>query len=402
MSLQEQAKLGQGELIRGAQPVAEMDDDTGIERIDERGDAADERYYYASQWQLIRWRFMRHRLAFISLILLVILYLLAIFAEVVTPYITTRRFDGYQSAPPSRIRLFSEQGLQRPFIYGLDRTLNQQTFRYEFTEDTSEIHPIRFFVRGDEYKFWGLWRTNLHLFGTDQGAPPILLFGADELGRDIFTRTIYGARVSLSIGLIGVMLSFILGVVLGGISGYFGGIADEIIQRMIDFLISIPQLPFWMALSAALPRDWPVIKTYFAITVILSVVGWTGLARVVRGKLLALREEDYALAAQAAGASQPRIIFRHLMPGFTSHLIVSLTLAVPGSILGETALSFLGLGMQPPAVSWGVLLQDAQNLIAVAHQPWRLIPALFVIGAVLLFNFVGDGLRDAADPYSTR
>ncbi|RIK44276.1 MAG: peptide ABC transporter permease [Chloroflexi bacterium] len=402
MSLQEQAKLGKGELIRGAQPADELEQDTSIERVDERGDAADERYYYASQWQLIRWRFMRHRLALVSLILLIILYLLATFAEFVTPYITTRRFDGYQSAPPTRIRLFSEQGLQRPFVYGLDRTLDQQTFRYRFTEDESEIYPIRFFVRGDEYRFWGLWRTNLHLFGTDQGAPPLLLFGADELGRDIFSRTIYGARVSLSIGLIGVLLSFILGVLLGGISGYFGGIADEIIQRTIDFLISIPQLPFWMALSAALPRDWPVIKTYFAITVILSVVGWTGLARVVRGKLLALREEDYALAAQAAGASQPRIIFRHLMPGFTSHLIVSLTLAVPGSILGETALSFLGLGMQPPAVSWGVLLQDSQDLIAVAHQPWRLIPALFVIGAVLLFNFVGDGLRDAADPYSTR
>jgi peptide/nickel transport system permease protein len=402
MSLQEQANLAQGDLIRGAQPGDGLEQDTSIERIDERDDASDERYYYASQWQLIRWRFMRHRLAFISLILLVTLYLLATFAEFVTPYITTRRFDGYQSAPPSSIRLFSEEGLQRPFIYGLERTLDQQTFRYHFTEDTSAVYPIRFFVRGDEYKFWGLWRTNLHLFGTEQGAPPLLLFGADELGRDIFTRTIYGARVSLSIGLIGVMLAFVLGVVLGGISGYFGGIADEIIQRMIDFLISIPQLPFWMALSAALPRDWPVIKTYFAITVILSVVGWTGLARVVRGKLLALREEDYALAAQAAGASQPRIIFRHLMPGFTSHLIVSLTLAVPGSILGETALSFLGLGMQPPAVSWGVLLQDAQNLIAVAHQPWRLIPALFVIGAVLLFNFVGDGLRDAADPYSTR
>ena len=397
MSIQEQAQLA-----RGAKPLSELDRDAGIESIDERSDASDERFYYASQWQLIRWRFMRHRLALISLVLLVILYLLATFAEVVTPYTTTRRFDGYQSAPPTRIRWVSDQGFQRPFIFGLVRTLDQQTFRYRFTEDESQIFPIRFFVRGDDYRFWGLWRTNVHLFGIDEGGPPILLFGADELGRDIFTRTIFGARVSLSIGLIGVLLSFVLGVILGGISGYFGGVIDEIIQRLIDFLISIPQLPFWMALSAALPRDWPVIKTYFAITVILSIVGWSGLARVVRGKLLALREEDYALAAKAAGASQPRIIFRHLMPGFTSHLIVSLTLAVPGSILGETALSFLGLGMQPPAVSWGVLLRDAQDLVAIAHQPWRLIPALFVIVAVLLFNFVGDGLRDAADPYSTR
>jgi len=227
-----------------------------------------------------------------------------------------------------------------------------------------------------------------------------VLFGTDELGRDILSRTFYGARISLSIGLVGVMLSFFIGILLGGISGYFGGIADEIIQRIIDFLLSIPALPFWMALAAALPRDWSVTKTYFAITVILSIIGWSGLARVVRGKLLALREEDYAPAAQAAGASKPRIIFRHLLPGFTSHLIVSLTLAIPGSILGETSLSFLGLGMQPPAVSWGVLLRDAQDMVVVAQQPWRLIPGLFVIVAVLLFNFVGDGLRDAADPYT--
>jgi peptide/nickel transport system permease protein len=308
-------------------------------------------------------------------------------------------------APPVRVRLFDEDGLSWPFVYGRKKELDQETFKYIFTEDEETKHPLRFFVQGDEYKFWGLFRTNWHLFGTDRlgnpDAPPVLLFGADELGRDLFSRTIYGARVSLSIGLIGVALSFVIGIILGGLSGYFGGVLDEIIQRTIDFLISIPQLPFWMALSAALPRDWPVIKTYFAITLILSVVGWSGLARVVRGKLLALREEDYALAAQAAGASQRRIIFRHLLPGFTSHLIVSLTLAVPGSILGETALSYLGLGMQPPAVSWGVLLRDAQDLVAIAQQPWRLIPALFVIGAVLLFNFVGDGLRDAADPYST-
>ena len=204
----------------------------------------------------------------------------------------------------------------------------------------------------------------------------------------------------MSIGLIGVLLSFVLGVVLGGISGYFGGVVDEIVQRTVDFLISIPQLPLWMALSAALPRDWPVLRTYFAITIILSIVGWTSLARVVRGKLLSLREEDYALAAQAAGAGKRRIIFKHLLPGFTSHLIVSITLAVPGMILAETALSFIGLGIQPPAVSWGTLLQDAQDIVAIAHQPWQLIPAIFVIATVLLFNFIGDGLRDAADPYS--
>ena len=236
---------------------------------------------------------------------------------------------------------------------------------------------------------------------TGEAGQKAFLFGTDTLGRDVLSRTFYGSSISLSIGFVGVLLSFFIGVTLGGLSGYFGGIIDEVIQRIIDFLLSIPALPFWMALAAALPRDWSVTKTYFAITVILSVIGWSGLARVVRGKLLALREEDYSLAAQAAGASQPRIIFRHLLPGFTSHLIVSLTLAIPGSILGETTLSFLGLGMQPPAVSWGVLLQDAQDMVVVAQQPWRLIPGLFVVVAVLLFNFVGDGLRDAADPYTT-
>jgi peptide/nickel transport system permease protein len=287
-----------------------------------------------------------------------------------------------------------------PFIYPVSRVLDQATFKYTYTDDTTQRYPIRLFVRGEPYKFWGLWQTDRHLFGVGPDGPPMLLFGADELGRDVLSRTFYGSRISLSIGFVGVLLSFFIGVTLGGISGYFGGIADEIIQRIIDFLLSIPALPFWMALAAALPREWSVTKTYFAITVILSIIGWSGLARVVRGKLLALREEDYSLAAQAAGASQPRIIFRHLLPGFTSHLIVSLTLAIPGSILGETTLSFLGLGMQPPAVSWGVLLGDAQDMVVVAQQPWRMIPGLFVIIAVLLFNFIGDGLRDAADPYA--
>ncbi len=359
----------------------------------------DERYYYASQWDLIRARFRRHRLAMVSLVLLIALYILAIFAGFFSPYTPDTRFEGYQQAPPVRIHIMDENGLQRPFIYAFEKTLNQQTFKYEFAENKEAKYPILFFVEGRPYKLLGLWETNIHLFGTGEGNPPILLFGADQLGRDIFTRTLFGGRISLSIGLVGVALSFLLGILLGGISGYFGGMVDEIVQRTIDFLISIPSLPLWMALSAALPRDWSVIKTYFAITVILSVIGWTGLARVVRGKLLALREEDYAMAAKAAGASEARIIFRHLLPGFTSHLIVSLTLAIPNVILAETALSFIGLGMQPPAVSWGTLLKDAQNIVAIAHQPWQLIPALFVIGAVLLFNFVGDGLRDAADPY---
>jgi peptide/nickel transport system permease protein len=365
-------------------------------------DVKSERYYYAKQWQLIWWRFRLHRLAMISLVLLGILYLIAIFPEFAAPYDAQTRFEKFQQSPPTQIHFFDENGnFQRPFIYPLKRELDQKTFKYIYTADTSQAFPIRFFVEGDPYKLWGQWEGKTHLFGTGVDGPPLVLFGTDELGRDILSRTFYGARISLSIGFVGVLLSFIIGVLLGGISGYFGGIIDEIIQRIIDFLLSIPALPFWMALAASLPRDWSVTKTYFAITVILSIIGWSGLARVVRGKLLALREEDYSLAAQAAGASQPRIIFRHLLPGFTSHLIVSLTLAIPGSILGETSLSFLGLGMQPPAVSWGVLLRDAQDMVVVAQQPWRLIPGLFVIVAVLLFNFVGDGLRDAADPYSS-
>lgn len=387
------------DLVGTQMPVDEAVD-TSIGEIQTRTETSDERFYYATQWQLIRWRFRRHKVAMVALILLVTLYVTAIFCEFVSPYTATSRFEGLQMAPPSRIHIVHEGSLMRPFVYARTKTLDPETFRFTFTDDISQPYPIFFFVEGEMYKFWGLFRTNIHLFGTGPDGTPITLFGTDELGRDIFSRTFYGSRVSLSISLMGVILSFGIGVLLGGISGYLGGTTDEVIQRFIDVLIAIPLIPFWMALSAALPRTWTSIQTYLAITVILAILTWPGLARVVRGKLLALREEDYAMAAQAAGASKPRIIFRHLMPGFTSHLIVALTLAIPGAILGETALSYLGLGIQPPAVSWGVLLRDAQDLVVIAQQPWRMIPALFVIGAVLLFNFVGDGLRDAADPYS--
>ena len=359
--------------------------------------SAEERYYYASQRELIWWRFTRHKVAVVSSVLLILLYLGAIFADFVSPYTMDSRFEGFQAAPPTAIHLIKPDGGIQPYVFGMQRKLDQKTFKWTFTEDTSKIYPIKLFVRGEEYKLLGLIKTNIHLFGVE-GAN-IFLFGTDRLSRDLFSRTWAGARISLSIGLVGVFLSFVLGVILGGISGYFGGLVDDAIQRVIDFLLAIPGLPLWMTLSAALPRDWPTLKMYFAITIILSVLGWCGLARVVRGKILQLREEDYTLAAQGAGASDWRIITRHLLPGFTSHLIVSITFSIPAMILNETALSFIGLGIQPPAVSWGTLLQDAQNLTAVAQQAWLLIPALFVITTVILFNFVGDGLRDAADPY---
>jgi len=359
---------------------------------------ADDRYYYASQWELIWWRFRRHRLALISAGLLILLYIVAIFAEFFSPYTSNTRFEGFQNAPPTRLHLIKPDGSLQPFVYGTQRKLDQKTFKFTYIEDQTQVIPVQFFVKGEPYKLLGLIRADVHLFGVKETR--VNLFGTDRLARDVFSRTLHGARISLSIGLVGVFISFMLGVILGGVSGYFGGVVDDIIQRVIDFLLAIPGLPLWMTLSAALPRDWPTLRLYFAITIILSILGWCGLARVVRGKLLALREEDYTLAARGAGASSWRIITRHLLPGFTSHLIVSITFNIPGMILSETALSFIGLGIQPPAVSWGTLLQDAQNLTAVAHQTWLMIPALFVIATVLLFNFVGDGLRDAADPYS--
>jgi peptide/nickel transport system permease protein len=361
---------------------------------------AEERYYLASQWQLMWRKFRKHRLAVIAAVVLIVLYVVAATYEFWQPYSTTAQFQGYLSAPPSTIRFFDEEGNFRgPFVYGTRNELNLETFTREYVEDTSEIYPIRFFTRGMPYRLWGLIESDLHFFGLEDDEGKIFLLGTDALGRDLFSRILAGSRISLSIGLVGVFLSFVFGCILGGVSGYFGGLADLIIQRVIEFLVSLPTTPLWLALSAAVPARWPPVQIYFAVTVILSIFGWAGLARVVRGKLLELREYDYVTASTLAGASHQHIIFSHLLPGFMSYLIVHLTLAIPGMILAETALSFLGLGIRPPAVSWGTLMQDAQNVRSIAVQPWMLTPGLFVIVAVLMFNFVGDGLRDAADPY---
>ena len=357
-----------------------------------------EEYYIASQWTLIRRRFLRHRMAILGLIILGLLYLSAIFCEFLSPYSPRIRFQEYLYTPPQRIRFVDNGKFQlRPFVYGLQGEMNPETFLRSYPEVKSEKHDIRFFVRGEPYELWGLFKSDVHLFGTEGGT--LFLFGTDGFGRDLLTRNLYASRVSLSVGLVGISLSFILGCLLGGISGYFGGSVDIIIQRFIEFLISLPTIPLWMALSAALPPQWSSIRVYFGITIILSLIGWTGLARVVRGKLLELREADFVMAASISGTPTGKIITRHLLPSVSSYLVVNLTLAVPNMILGETALSFLGLGIRPPAVSWGTLLQDSQDVMAITLYPWLFIPALFVVITVLAFNFVGDGLRDAADPY---
>ncbi|PMQ01070.1 MAG: peptide ABC transporter permease [Dictyoglomus sp. NZ13-RE01] len=359
----------------------------------------EERIYVASQWKLMWWKFRKHKMAMISVGVLLVFYLIAIFAEFVAPYDPHKYDVRYVLAPPQRIHFFDETGFHfRPFVYGYKLELDPNTLRRIYIVDKTKKYPIYFFTEGPEYKLLGIFKTNIHLFGVREGH--IFLFGTDSMGRDLFSRIVYGTRVSTTVGLVGVFISFILGIIIGGISGYFGGVIDLIIQRVIEVLRSVPTLPLWMALSAALPPHWDPVKVYFGITIILSLIGWTGLARDVRSKFLSLREEDFVTAARLAGSSEIRIILRHLVPSFLSHIIASLTLAIPNMIIGETSLSFLGLGIRPPAISWGVLIQDAQNIRTVALSPWLLIPFIFVVIVVLAFNFVGDGMRDAADPYA--
>jgi len=361
----------------------------------------EERIFTASEWQLIRWRFLKHKLAVVSLIIIVILYICAIFAEFISPYDPRKGDVSYTYCPPSGIHFFDEEGhfYFRPFVYKVTKTFDPRTLLEKYEEDKNEKYFVKFWIRGDPYKLWGIFPSNVHLFGIEGGGK-IFLFGTDRSGRDILSRTIYGSRISLSIGLVGVAISLLLGIIIGGISGYLGGTVDVVIQRIIEILKSIPTLPLWMALSVALPPYWSMTRVYFGITIILSLIGWPGLARVIRGKFMALKEEDFVMAARLAGASTRRIIFKHLLPSFYSHLITTVSLSIPGMIIGETSLSFIGLGLQAPAISWGVLLKESQSINVLSNSPWLLIPGIFVVITVLSFNFMGDGLRDAADPYS--
>lgn len=348
------------------------------------------------------WRkFCRHKLALVSLWLIATLYFVAIFAEFFAPYDPFERHTRALLAPPTAIHMIDADGNfhLRPFVYGLKSELDRETFQRTFVEDTSQRYPVELFVRGGEpYKLFWLIETDLRLFGVAQGGN-IFLAGTDGLGRDVFSRMLFGARTSLFVGLLGLSIGFALGLFFGGISGYYGGGVDNLVQRLTEFLQSMPTLPLWMALAALLPATWTPVQLYLGISTVLAVVGWTTLARAVRGKLLSLREEDYVMAAKVNGVSEARIITKHLLPGFMSYLIVYLTLAVPHMILGEVALSFLGLGLRPPAVSLGTLLIDSQNIQTLSLHPWLLVPGGLVILIVVAFSFLGDGLRDAIDPY---
>ena len=358
-----------------------------------------ERVYLASQWRLMWWKFKRHRLAVIAGIILIVLYGTIPISEFLAPYAGGTRNTDFIRAPPQRMHLFHEGRLVGPFVFGQRYTLNMEDLKRDYVVDRTKVEKIRFFCRGDPYLFWGFSPSNLHLMCPASGST-LFLLGSDRLGRDVLSRIVYGARVSLTVGLIGISISFVLGITIGGLAGYYGGIFDLLSQRAIEIIHSIPHIPLWLALAAIMPVTWSPILVYFGITVILGLMDWTGLARAVRAKLLALREEDYVLAAQLMGARTPRILFRHLIPGFISHLIASATITIPGMILGETALSFLGLGLRPPIISWGVMLNEAQNMNVVAIYPWLMLPVVPVILVILAFNFLGDGLRDAADPYN--
>ncbi|GAB4359985.1 MAG: ABC transporter permease [Kiloniellaceae bacterium] len=358
-----------------------------------------ERYYRASQWRIMWWRFRRHRVAVWSGAFLLAMYAMVLVCEFIAPYNLHSRDIKHIYAPPQAIHLFHEGEFIGPFVYGYDSKLNMENLSREYVPNMNNVQPLRFFCRGDSYLFWGQFEADLHLFcPAERGTA--FLFGTDRLGRDVLSRIIYGARISLTIALIAVGISFVLGIVIGGVAGYFGGFVDALTLRAIEIIRSFPEIPLFMTLSALLPVTWSPIGVFAGICVIIGFLEWPGLARAVRAKFLSLREEDFTTAAQLMGASPARIIGRHLLPSFTSHLIASVTVSIPTAILGETALSFLGIGLRPPITSWGVVLNEAQNINVVAVYPWLMLPVLPLFLVVLAFNFLGDGLRDAADPYS--
>lgn len=362
--------------------------------------AEEEKVAVATQWQLMWWRFRKHKLAIIGSLVLLVFYLVALGADFLA-YANPDESEAQRSLmAPQPIHWFDE-GKFSPYVHPLAGMRDPITFKRVYTPDRSVKIPVEFFSRGFSYKFLGFIPMDIHLLGVKgaEASESLFLFGTDMQGRDIWSRLMYGTRTSMTIGLVSVALSLVLGVVLGGVSGYYGGIVDTVVQRIIEILRSIPTIPLWMGLAAALPNHWNITQMYFAITIIISLIGWTELARVVRGRFISLRQEDFIMAAELLGCSKGRIIFRHMVPSFISHIIAATTLAIPAMIISETSLSFLGLGLRPPAISWGVLLQDAQNIQALVISPWMLIPTLPIIVAVLAFNFMGDGVRDAADPY---
>lgn len=359
---------------------------------------------FASQWRLIWLAFRRHKLAMTGAIIILSFYLIGLFAEFLAPFDPNATSSTDIFHPPQMIRLIDRDAgggwSLNPHVIALTMERDSFTLKTTYTPDPDKKIYLDFFAKGDPYKLWGLFPMERHFLTTENPDEHFFLFGADRLGRDMLSRTISGTRVSMSIGLIGVSLSLILGLILGGISGFYGGRVDMFIQRIVELVISLPTIPIWLGLSAALPQDWSSLARYFAITVILSLVAWTELARVVRGRFLALRTEDFVTAARLDGGSRKRVIFRHMMPSMVSHIIASVTLAIPVMIIAETSLSFLGLGLTPPIISWGVLLKEAQNIRSISEAPWLFVPGGAVVLAVLALNFLGDGLRDAADPYS--
>ena len=397
-------KAGSGAAPPGSEPLPHWTNDAPFDPHSVvKLTAEQERYYMSSQWRLMWLKFKRHRLAVVSGLFLLLVYASILISEAIAPYEFGERHTEYLKAPPMEVHWMHEGEFVGPFVYGYDVTLDMERMAWDYEVDRSQVMPLRFFCtandyKGAQYEFWGLFEASFHLVCPAPGGY-FFLIGTDRLGRDMLSRIVQGARISLTVGLIGVAISFILGILLGGVAGFYGGIVDAAVQRTIEIVRSFPSLPLWMALSAAMPVTWSPIIVFMGISVILGLLDWPGLARAVRSKLLALREEDFVVAAQLMGAKPRRTIARHLLPSFSSHLIASATLTIPAMILGETALSFLGLGLRPPVTSWGVLLNEAQNFNAIVNTPWILYPAIPVILVVLAFQFLGDGLRDAADPY---